>query len=41
LVSDTFRIFECAKETGKAAIGGKKRKDVAYEKLLRTTSLSP
>ena len=34
ILQDTF-LFECAKEAGKEAIGGEKRKDVTYEKLLR------
>jgi hypothetical protein len=34
-------LFECAKEAGKAAIGGEKRKDVTYEKLLRNYIFVP
>ena len=36
-LQDTF-LFECTKEAGKAAIGGEKRKDLTYEKLLRNFS---
>ena len=39
-VKDTF-LFECAKESGKAAIGGEKRKDRTYEKLLRNYIFVP
>jgi hypothetical protein len=39
-LQDTF-LFECAKEAGKAAIGGEKRKDVTYEKLLRNYIFVP
>ena len=31
-LQDNF-LFECAKEVGKAVIGGEKRNDVTYEKL--------
>ena len=39
-MKDTF-LFECAKEAGKTAIGGEKKKDGHYEKLLRNYIFVP
>ena len=39
-LKDTF-IFACAKEAGRAGIGGEKKKDKHYEKLLRNYIFVP